>query len=135
MNAPRDAVFNALADPETYPEWLVGAQQIRGVDKDFPEPGSEFQHSVGPTEATTIDDSTKTLESHGHRQLILEAHAGPMKAEVEFDLVKRGDDRTEVVMRERPLGAASVLTPLIRPLLALRNMRSMHQFAAFVERA
>jgi uncharacterized protein YndB with AHSA1/START domain len=133
--APRDAVFNALADPETYPEWLVGAQRIRAVDREFPAPGAKFDHSVGPAKSATVDDATEVIEAHGHRQLVLEAHVGPVAAEVEFDLIKRGDDRTEVVMRERPIGVAAVFTPLVRPLLALRNMQSMRQFAQYVARA
>lgn len=130
--AARDDVFNELANPETYPKWLVGAQRIRGVDGHFPAPGTEFEHSVGPTEQATIDDATKAVEVHGHRQLVLEAHAGPVRAEVEFNLIKRGDDATEVVMRERPLGVAALLMPFVRPLLALRNQRSMQQFARLV---
>ena len=133
--APRDEVFNALANPETYPQWLAGAQNIRGVDPDFPAPGTKFAHSVGPTEKATVDDTTEAIEVHGHRQLVLAVHAGPLHGEVEFDLIKRGDDRTEVVMRERPTGPGYLLTPVVRPVLALRNMQSMRKFAALVEAA
>ena len=49
--APPEAVFAVLSDPETYPEWLAGAQHIRQVDGDFPAPGSQFDHEVGPTTA------------------------------------------------------------------------------------
>ncbi|MDP1795496.1 MAG: hypothetical protein Q8K63_15260 [Acidimicrobiales bacterium] len=128
VEAPRDDVFNLLADPRTYPDWLVGAQRIRDVDDEFPAEGTKFEHSVGPTEATTVDDNTEVIETHGHRQLMLEVHAGPFKGEVEFDLRKRGE-ATEVVMREKPIGPAALLTPFIRPILALRNQRSMRQLA------
>lgn len=133
IDAPRDAVFNLLADPTTYPDWLVGAQRIRDVDDKFPEEGTKFEHSVGPTEATTIDDNTEVLETHGHRQLLMEIHLGPFKGEVEFDLRKRGNDATDVIMRERPTGPAMFLTPLIRPVLALRNHRSMRQLAEIAQ--
>ena len=128
VEASREDVFNLLADPETYPQWLVGAQRIRSVDDRFPEPGAKFDHSVGPNQQATIDDDTAVIESHGHRQLILEVHVGPITGEVEFDLRKRGD-ATEVVMRERPTGPAALLTPLLRPALALRNRRSLQQLA------
>lgn len=132
VDAPRDEVFNMLADPRTYPDWLVGAQRIRDVDDEFPEAGAKFEHSVGPSEGTTVDDDTEVIESQGHRHLVMEVHVGPLKGEVEFDLKKRGD-ATEVIMRERPTGAALLITPLIRPLLALRNQRSMRQFAQMVQ--
>lgn len=133
IEAPRDEVFNLLSDPETYPQWLVGAQRIRGVDDHFPQPGAKFDHSVGPTTATTVDDETAVIESHGHRQLVLEVHVGPVTGEVEFDLRKRGD-ATDVVMRERPTGPAILLTPLLRPALALRNRRSLQQLAQIAHR-
>ncbi len=128
VDAPRDDVFNAVANPETYPNWLVGAQQIRDVDDEFPEKGAEFAHSVGASPEVAVDDSTVVLESHGHRQLVLEAHAGPLTAKVEFDFIRRGE-QTEIVMRERPVGPAQVLTPLIRPMLALRNRVSMQRLS------
>lgn len=134
VDAPRDKVFNLLADPTTYPDWLVGAQRIRSVDDTFPEPGSKFDHSVGPSEQATVDDDTAVIEAHGHRKLVLEVHVGPLSGEVEFDLRKRGDDATEIVMRERPIGAAVMLTPLLRPALALRNRQSMRQFAEIAQR-
>lgn len=134
IDAPREKVFNLLADPTTYPDWLVGAQRIRSVDDQFPDPGAKFEHSVGPTKQTTVDDETAVVESHGHRQLILEVHVGPLRGEVEFDLRKRGNDATDVVMRERPTGPGLLLTPLLRPALALRNQRSMRQLAQIAQR-
>ncbi|MEY2424583.1 MAG: hypothetical protein QOI61_155 [Actinomycetota bacterium] len=131
VEAPRDDVFNFVANPETYPKWLVGAQQIRDVDDDFPEPGAAFEHSVGASPEVSVDDSTVVIEAHGHRQLVLEAHVGPIKAKVEFDFVRRGE-QTEIVMRERPMGPAQALTPLIRPMLALRNRVSMQRLARCV---
>jgi uncharacterized protein YndB with AHSA1/START domain len=132
IDAPRDEVFNTLTDPRTYPDWLVGAQRIRDVDQDFPTPGSKFDHSVGPTPDVTADDETKAIAVQGHRRLVLEVHVGPVKGEVEFTLKKRGDDATEVRMRERPLGPAAVLTPALRPLLAARNMASLRNLARVV---
>ena len=29
---PLSAVFDLVCDPTTYPEWLVGAQEIRRID-------------------------------------------------------------------------------------------------------
>lgn len=133
IEARRDDVFNVLANPETYPDWLVGAQRIRSVDDAFPKVGAKFEHSVGTAEAATVDDRTEVIEAHGHRKLVLAVHAGPFHGEVEFDLRKRGEDTTEVIMRERPIGPGMLLTPLLRPALALRNQKSMRQLAQVVK--
>jgi len=135
IDAARDDVFNTIADPRTYPDWLVGAQRIRHVDKAFPEPGSRFDHSVGPTEEVTVDDDTKAIAVQGHRRLVLEVHAGPLQGEVEFKLKKRGDDATEICLRERAIGSpAVVLTPLMRPVLAARNHASLRKLKELLER-
>ena len=111
IDASRDDVFNVLANPETYPDWLVGAQRIRAVDDSFPQPGAKFDHSVGPAEPATVDDRTEVLEAHGHRKLVLAVHAGPFHGEVEFDLRKRGETTTEVVMPRTSDGAGLAPDP------------------------
>jgi len=40
--APPERVFAALTDPATYPHWLRGCKDIRGVDATWPAPGSAF---------------------------------------------------------------------------------------------
>ena len=40
LPAPPDEVFEVLADPETYPEWLIGAQRIRHDPIPRPVPSS-----------------------------------------------------------------------------------------------
>src|SRR5204863_9851650 len=73
--AAPNAVFAVLADPETYPDWLSGAQRIRRVDGQFPAPGSEFHHEVGPSDEVTIADHTKVVAVDPPNQLALEVHA------------------------------------------------------------
>ena len=60
---PRHDVFRTIADPHTYPTWLVGAQRIRHVDPSFPAPSTAFDHSVGPAPGATVDDSSTALEA------------------------------------------------------------------------
>ena len=130
--ASPESVFDMLAEPRTYPEWLVGAQHIRGVDADFPSQGTEFAHSVGPTSATTIDDSTEALLVDRPHRLTLLARAGPLHAHVDM-LVEPSPDGSVVRFRERPVGWAMILTPLLRPSLAARNIESLRRLAALVE--
>jgi len=44
---PVAVVFDALADPRTYPQWLLGAKEIRSIDPTWPAPSSSFRHQIG----------------------------------------------------------------------------------------
>ena len=122
--APPEQVFAVLSDPETYPEWLAGAQHIRWVDGDFPEPGSRFHHEVGPTNGTTVKDHTDVRATDPPNRLELEVHAGPMKGIVEFEL-ERTADGTLVTFRERVIGALERAMPALRGPIFLRNKASL----------
>ena len=65
--APIERVFEVVSDPRTYPDWLVGAQEIRSVDEDWPQPGSRFHHRVGLVGPLTIPDSTSSVEVEARR--------------------------------------------------------------------
>jgi uncharacterized protein YndB with AHSA1/START domain len=133
IHADPDAVWDALADPETYPRWLVGAQVIRGVDADFPAPGSDFQHKVGATDEAAVPDSTTALEAERPHRLALKVRARPFfEGVVRFRLlpVRVG---TELAMEEEPTGPLRVLAPLLRPLVVARNAKSLDQLRELVE--
>jgi uncharacterized protein YndB with AHSA1/START domain len=131
--APRSRVFAVLAEPRTYPSWLMGAQRIRSVDPAFPARHSRFEHSVGPAPAMTIDDGAEAVEADPPEKLALEVHLGPVRGAVEFRLEEDGDG-TVLVFRERPIGAPAVLTPALRPILYFRNRRSLHRLRAELAR-
>jgi len=132
IDAPADAVFAVLSDPETYPEWLAGAQRIRRVDDAFPAAGTSFDHEVGPSEAATVADDTKSLVCDPPHRLQLEVHAGPMTGVVEFELVPT-DKGTEVRFRERISGRLAPAMPVLRGLLHLRNRVSLGRLKQRVE--
>src|SRR5687767_14824059 len=79
-----EQVYDVIADPETYPSWLAGAQRIRRVDPAFPAPGTTFDHEVGPSEEMTVADDTAALQARRPERLDLEVHVGPMTGRVEF---------------------------------------------------
>jgi uncharacterized protein YndB with AHSA1/START domain len=122
--APPEAVYAVLSDPETYPDWLAGAQHIRQVDGDFPSEGSAFDHEVGPNRAVTVADSTEVRSSDAPNRLVLEVHAGPLQGIAEFEL-ERTADGTLVTLRERMTGALSVAMPVLRGPIFLRNRVSL----------
>lgn len=124
-------VFDVLAEPRTYPEWLVGAKKIRDVDDGFPATGTEFDHTVGAG-PVSIDDSTEVVEVTRPDRLKLRVRAGHFNGEVEF-LLLASPEGTEVRFRERPIGPAAALTPLLRPSLQARNGESLEQLRELVE--
>lgn len=122
--APPEVVFAVLSDPETYPEWLAGAQHIRQVDDDFPSRGSRFDHEVGPNGSLTVADKTEVRASDAPNRLVLEVHAGPLKGLAEFEL-ERIADGTLVTLRERLTGVMEMAMPLLRGPIFVRNRTSL----------
>jgi uncharacterized protein YndB with AHSA1/START domain len=122
--ASPEEVYDVLADPETYPSWLAGAQRIRHVDPAFPAPGASFDHEVGPSEEVTVADDSVALRARRPERLDLEVHAGPMTGRVEFHL-RPVADGTEVRMREELRGLLRAAMPLVRPFLDVRNRASL----------
>ncbi len=131
--SPED-VWAVIADPATYPDWLVGAQRIRGVDSAFPAPGAEFRHSVGPTKGATIDDSTEATAADPPYRLELVVHVGLFRADVEL-LVVPCATGSEVRFSERPKGGWVALTPVLRPVLHARNAESLRRLAQRLDSA
>lgn len=129
--APPTEVFAVLAEPRTYPEWLVGAKKIRDVDADFPTQGAGFDHTVGAG-PVSIDDSTVVVEVHPPDRLELRVKAGHFTGEVAF-LLLPSPKGTEVRFRERPIGPPAALTPFLRLSLQARNGESLKQLRELVE--
>jgi uncharacterized protein YndB with AHSA1/START domain len=133
---PIDQVFAALVDPETYPHWLVGARDIRAVDDGWPAPGTAFHHRVGLVGPLTVADLTKVIDIDEPRRLGLEVRARPFgRGRATFTLHDEratGVTATVVEIDEAPIGLLAATTPLVDPLTALRNRRSLRQLADFL---
>jgi uncharacterized protein YndB with AHSA1/START domain len=122
IHATPEAVFAVLADPRTYPQWLVGAKRIRAVEGDWPRPGSTFHHTVGFGPAT-INDHTDVLEVEEPRMLLLKATIGPFGSfTVKFTLVPTADG-TEVTFEEAPCDGA------VRSLWRLPGGRALERLS------
>ena len=133
IHADPEAVWAVLADPTTYPDWLVGAQVIRDVDGEFPKPGSDFHHSVGASEDLALPDRTTALEADRPNLLKLKVRARPFfEGVVEFRLLatKAG---TELVVHEEPIGPLRFAAPVLRPLITARNAKSLEKLRDLVE--
>ena len=128
VRADPTTVFGFLADPTTYPTWLVGASQIRDHDESWPAPGSVFHHRVGVW-PLLLSDTTVVLDVRTDEMLRLSVRARPLiSAEVTFTL---SDDAggTVVCMEEEPslrlIG--NLVRPVLDPFTHVRNHRSLRR--------
>lgn len=129
------AVFAALTTPETYPDWLVGCQDIRDVDDGWPAVDTRFHHSVGLIGPLTVDDSTKVLAIDPPHQLVLEVRFRPFgRGMVTFTLQPRGLEATVVTFEEVPLGTLAVAKPVLDPITDHRNRRSLQRLGEHLDR-
>jgi hypothetical protein len=129
-----DEVFAVVADPRTYPHWLLGARDIRSLDPTWPAPGSGFRHKVGLIGPLKIPDRSTVVEVDPPHRLVLEVRARPLlRARVAFDLApggtSSGRERTLLAMTEEPVRAYRWVAPLLEPLIAARNRRSLGHLA------
>ena len=127
-------VFAVLADPWTYPDWLVGAKEMRSVDAGWPAPSSSFHHRVGLAGPLTIADSSTSLAISAPTMLELEVRARPAgRARVTFHLATLTSNKTEVAFSEEPLGLTRLLAPLAAVLSIPRNARSLKHLEQFLQ--
>lgn len=135
IKAPPEEVFAVLADPYSYPDWLIGAANIRDADHNWPSPGTVFHHTVG-IRPFAIPDVTRVVDVEPFRSLRLSVRARPLvAAEVLFTLVGDGE-RCTVSIEEEPtlriLG--NVVRPLVDPVIHHRNHRSLERLERVVLR-
>ena len=137
IDASPAEVFAVLADPTTYPDWLIGASEIRDFDHNWPSPGTKFHHMVG-IKPFVIPDSTEVIDVEPNRRLKLRVRSRPLVvAEATFELVGT-DDRCVVTLAEEPAfrPLADILRPIADPLIHVRNHRSLERLEDVVaERA
>lgn len=132
--APAGIVFTVLTDPRTYPQWLIGAADIRRVDPDWPSPGSRFHHRVG-LGPFTVADSTEVLGIEQDRLLRLAVRARPFVSAVATFRLVGEEDRCVLTLQEEPSHrvVGNLVRPVLDPLTHLRNQRSLRHLVALVE--
>jgi uncharacterized protein YndB with AHSA1/START domain len=126
--ASPEQVFAVLADANTYEHWVVGCDDIRAVEGDWPAVGSRFFHTVGIGPVKT-KDNTLVLEVDAPHKLVLEARARPAGiAKVIFRLVPV-DGGTDVSIEEYPIRGVAKVThnPVQDGLIKLRNVETLRR--------
>jgi uncharacterized protein YndB with AHSA1/START domain len=127
-------VFEVLADPRTYAQWVVGSHEIRAADSDWPAPGAAFDHTVGRP-PLRIKDHTAVVAATPPVMLELRARARPLPtARITLHLQPERHG-TRVTMIEDP--ASRLLTLLAGPVthlsIRLRNRESLRRLKAIAE--
>jgi uncharacterized protein YndB with AHSA1/START domain len=126
-------LFSVLVEPETYPEWLVGAKRIRSVSPAWPEPGSSFEHVVG-FGPLAIPDHTRVLDVDPPRSLTMLVKVRPLlEAKVNFS-IEPHPVGSLLTMTENPVGVFTAISPIAQPLIRARNERSMQRLVKVVAR-
>ena len=131
VDVPPAAVFEVLADPRLYGNWVVGASTTVAVEGRWPEPGATLHH----VQAFFLHDTTTVLVCEPERRLVLEARARPIViAEVDIRLAPEGDG-TRVTMDEVAKGGllGALPKPVSDALLYVRNIETMRRLKRLAE--
>lgn len=135
IHASPEEVFAVLADPERYPDWVVGAAGIRDADEDFPAAGARFHHKVGSW-PLHVRDHTEVLEVEPPSRLVLKAKARPLgTARIELELGE-SEGGTELLMEEVPGDRMTSLVtgnPVADTALRIRNAEALTRLKRLVE--
>jgi uncharacterized protein YndB with AHSA1/START domain len=133
FEAPPGAVFAVLADPTSYPQWLIGAEAVDHVDAAWPRPGSGFDHRVG-VGPLALPDHSEVLAIEPDRLLELRVRARPLIAAIVTFRVIGDDHRCVVTMEEEPARRiiGNLVRPVMDPVIHVRNHRSLGRLATVV---
>ncbi len=129
--APPATVYRVLMDPYAYAEWVVGSKRVRGVDDDWPAPGSRFHHTVGGP-GVDIDDSSKLIATEADRRVELEVRFRPVGVGIVTIMLEPiGSDRTRVTMTEHPKEGAvrHWWSPPLQAITYARNAYALRRLA------
>lgn len=100
VEAPRERVYEVLADGWTYSDWVVGTAHIRAVDDAWPAPGAVIHHKAGPW-PLSLQDRTESIATDPPNSLVLSPHLWPLgQATVRISLTEVAPGRTVVRMAE-----------------------------------
>ena len=126
MPVPPEAVWDVLAEPDSYGYWVAGSKAIRDAEPGWPAPGSKFHHTIG-FGPFALADHTVALETERPHRFRLRAKGRPAgTATVTLELARR-DGGTLVRMSENPDGVFSLLAliPLLQLFTRRRNAESL----------
>ena len=134
IHAPRQRVWDVIADGWTYSQWVVGNSRMRAVDENWPAPGSSIRHSIGIW-PFVINDETVVEECVPQEKLVLHAKGQLGGARV---ILRLSDilEGCRVEMEEYPVSGIGKLVPAKLGDLAAwpRNRESLWRLGALAQR-
>jgi uncharacterized protein YndB with AHSA1/START domain len=135
LAAPCDVVWQVIADPRTYPDWLIGAADVRDIDEAWPNVGTCFRHRVG-LGRLAIPDHTEVLEVEAGRLLRLGVRARPLISAVATFELLHDPTGTVVTLEEEPRQRliGNLVRPVMDPAIHVRNHRSLRRLDLVVRR-
>jgi uncharacterized protein YndB with AHSA1/START domain len=127
-------VWEVLAEPTTYADWVVGSHSVRDADHDWPRVGSRLHHRVG-VGPVNLADYTGVLEADPPNRLILHAKARPMgTARVELVVSRDGDGSlVTIVETAGDTLSALAINRLTFPLMEIRNVETLRRLKRIAE--
>lgn len=127
---PPERIFSVLTDAHTYPDWVVGAKDIKAVEPAWPAPGSGFHHKVRVGPLATYDQ-TRVRDVDEPRRISLRARAWPAGDAHVTLLLEDAGAGTRVTMLEEPVsGPAKWLhNPLLDAATHARNTVALRRLA------
>jgi uncharacterized protein YndB with AHSA1/START domain len=134
IRRPPEQVWDVLSDGFAYAQWVVGTQEIRAVDDDWPQVGSAIHYTVGMG-PVHFQGTTTVRRCEPGRQLGLEADGGPLgTARIVIDVYDWGKD-TVVVVDEHPLRGAAYRfhSTISDAVLLMRGRPMVRNLARLVE--
>jgi uncharacterized protein YndB with AHSA1/START domain len=132
IDAPPERVWEVLASPECFADWVVGAKDVRDADDTWPAVGSKLHHStgVGPL---TIDDETRVEAAEPATRLVLLADvgaAGSFRVTLELRPTPTG---TKLWMHEEPVAGLAGHVPGTDSAIHARNTISLERLKELAE--
>jgi uncharacterized protein YndB with AHSA1/START domain len=134
VGAPPEAVFDVLADPESYAHWVVGSSRIRSADANWPAPGARFHHVQGAF-GVGLPDNTEVVTAERPRLLVLEARFRPFAVNQVELRIEPSNGGTRVELEEYVTGGLAGILPqfLFEPAFKLRNAESLRRLRKLAE--
>ena len=131
VEASPESVYDVLADPRHYANWVMAASATRRFEGRWPERGSVLHH----TQMMLINDTTEVLDSERPGRLLLEARARPVVVSRVDISVRPESGGTRVVLEEHPTGGLMAALPrrLSDVLLYARNAESLRRLKWLAE--
>ena len=132
--ASPDQIFDVLSDGWLYAIWVVGASQIRNVDRGWPTPGTKIHHSIGAW-PLLLSDETEVVTAERPRKLVLRTKARPLGIAVVTLTIEPQGAGALVTMTEAPTNGPGrwVHNPFNDAVLKVRNVEALKRLASIAE--